>query len=503
MELAEKFSKIFQGMKNAYGTYAIQTRDGQKLVGKAQTIREKVTIDLWQKHLDGIQGVGIIPIDEENNCFFGAIDIDQYPIDHAKISSKIRELKLPLIPCRSKSGGVHAYIFINGGAPAGLVQSKLKQFAVELEYGDSEIFPKQTIVNTERGDLGSWINMPYFNASSSDRYGVFPDGTPMEIADFLEQIEALSVDRVSLSAYSIATTGACSDGPYCLQHILAKNVVSGNRNIVLYNVAIYLLKKESNPEDAKTKLIEYNETFFKPPLGLNEVELIFRSVSRRNYSYNCNKIPLSKHCNKEECSTRQHGIQLNQHSFSLSNLTKYDSDPPIWFVTIDGLNIRLELETEDLQNQLKFANKCLNAANVLPPKFKSDAWSEMVQNLLKNLVIVDAPKDTSLKGQFYELLEKFCTARVQAKTPEEVLLGKPWLNDNKHYFQLSALISYLDRNHFKDLKLNKISSTLKDMGGENKFFNIKGKGVNLWSIPEFTIQTEGYEILNLPSQETM
>jgi len=501
MELADKFFKVFQGMRQAYGTYSVQTRDGQKLVGKAQTIREEVTVELWQNHLEGKQGVGIIPIDEENNCYFGAIDIDQYPIDHAKIASRIRELNLPLIPCRSKSGGVHAYLFINGGAPAGLVQAKLKQFAVELEYGDSEIFPKQIIVNLDRGDLGSWINMPYFNAAKSDRYGVFPDGTPMDVEDFLEQVAALSQDRATLSAYTINVSGVCSDGPYCLQHLLAKNITSGNRNIVLHNVAMYLIKKDS--ASAKTKLIEINETFFKPPLAMNEVDLLFRSVSKRNYQYDCNKPPLSKHCNKEECANRPYGIQLNQHSFNLSNLTKYDSDPPIWFVTLDGLNIRLELETEDLQNQIRFANKCLNTANILPPKFKGDFWADMVQTLLKNLVVIEAPKDTSLKGQFFELLEKFCTARVQAKSPEEVLLGKPWVHDNRHFFQLSALISYLDRNHFKDLKLNKISSTLKDMGGENKFFNIKGKGVNLWSIPEFSMQTEGYEVFNLPSKETM
>ena len=49
-------------------------------------------------------------------------------------------------------------------------------------------------------------------------------------------------------------------------------------------------------------------------------------------------------------------------------LSKFESDPPIWFLDVeDG---RLELETEDLQNQQRFQRKCMNALNRMPPVLK-------------------------------------------------------------------------------------------------------------------------------------
>lgn len=75
-------------------------------------------------HLEGKKGVGSIPIDENNQCLFGALDIDEYDLDLVKLFKKIKQLKLPLTVCRSKSGGAHLYIFL-----------KEKVSATELRIG--------------------------------------------------------------------------------------------------------------------------------------------------------------------------------------------------------------------------------------------------------------------------------------------------------------------------------------------------------------------------------
>ena len=46
-------------------------------------------MELVQSHLDGGNGVGSIPINEDNKCKFGALDIDQYPLDHAALDKKL------------------------------------------------------------------------------------------------------------------------------------------------------------------------------------------------------------------------------------------------------------------------------------------------------------------------------------------------------------------------------------------------------------------------------
>ena len=52
-----------------------------------------LTLELINGHLEGGLGVGAIPINEENMCKFGALDIDTYPIDHVSLDKKLRKFK--------------------------------------------------------------------------------------------------------------------------------------------------------------------------------------------------------------------------------------------------------------------------------------------------------------------------------------------------------------------------------------------------------------------------
>ena len=77
--MENKFSSLFSGLERAHGTYEIKdSRADGKLTGKAITVRENVTIQKWKDHLDGVKGLGIIPINDESKVKFGAIDVDDY-----------------------------------------------------------------------------------------------------------------------------------------------------------------------------------------------------------------------------------------------------------------------------------------------------------------------------------------------------------------------------------------------------------------------------------------
>ena len=108
----EKFSRIFDGLKEAYGTFRIEKKQSNgKSAGKAAIIREPRTKATYKSHLKGEVSIGVVPINEDNVCIWGAIDIDQYPLDHAQIIRNILKHKLPLVVCRSKSGGAHLFLF--------------------------------------------------------------------------------------------------------------------------------------------------------------------------------------------------------------------------------------------------------------------------------------------------------------------------------------------------------------------------------------------------------
>ena len=96
---------------------------------------------MWQKHLDGKDSLGVIPINDDNKCKWGCIDIDSYAgFDHKKLINKIKQFNLPLIVCRSKSGGAHVFLFTKDYVSASLMQDKLNEIRSVLGYGGSEVF---------------------------------------------------------------------------------------------------------------------------------------------------------------------------------------------------------------------------------------------------------------------------------------------------------------------------------------------------------------------------
>jgi hypothetical protein len=184
--MKEKFKQIFEGLKIAYGQYQKGERgENGKQGGKAFIVRGNVTDDLWENHLKGEgPALGIIPITENNTCRWGCIDIDKYNFDHALLVSNIRKLKLPLIVCRSKSGGAHVFLFTKEFIPAFLMQGTLKKISKILGYEGCEIFPKQTEILVERGDTGNFLNLPYHNEMKGLRYAINDNGSGCTLEEF-------------------------------------------------------------------------------------------------------------------------------------------------------------------------------------------------------------------------------------------------------------------------------------------------------------------------------
>ncbi len=221
----EKLKQIFSGLTIAYGQYQPGDRgeNGTKQKGKAFIVRKTVTDDLWINHLAGEgPALGIIPITENNDCRWGCIDIDEYDLDHVSLIKSIRTLKLPVIVCRSKSGGAHVFLFTKENIPASLMQSKLKQMALVLGYEGSEIFPKQTEILVERGDTGNFLNLPYHNQMKGLRYAINDEGAGCTLEEFYKLYDVYSrtkkeVEEIKIEKEKIEE--AFPGGPPCLNKL--------------------------------------------------------------------------------------------------------------------------------------------------------------------------------------------------------------------------------------------------------------------------------------------
>ena len=86
--MIDKFKKIFEGLDRAHGVTKVteSISNGTKIKGKSFVKREPVTDELWLKHLQGIESLGVIPINDDNKCKWGCIDIDSYAgFDHKQL----------------------------------------------------------------------------------------------------------------------------------------------------------------------------------------------------------------------------------------------------------------------------------------------------------------------------------------------------------------------------------------------------------------------------------
>ena len=179
MDIIDRFAKVFRGLDRAYGAVDLTKKDASgKQQGIYKIVREPRTRAVFESHLKGDVSIGVVPINEENTCLWGAIDVDMYPLDHQEIVQRVRKLQFPLVVCRSKSGGGHLFLFLTEAVDAEKLQHKLKELASELGYAAStEIFPKQIKLLVERGDTGNFLNLPYFDSEGGLRYAVKEDGT--------------------------------------------------------------------------------------------------------------------------------------------------------------------------------------------------------------------------------------------------------------------------------------------------------------------------------------
>lgn len=493
---------LFRGLRRAYGMYKIEGKSAKgKVEGKAVTIQELLTEEHWAKHLAGEKGIGIVPITDRNTCAFAAIDIDVYNLDLKKLEANIRKLQLPLVVCRTKSGGAHLYLFLTEEVSAKIIRKYMTQWAIALGYPGVEIFPKQdTLAGPE--DVGNWINMPYFDAERTMRYAVH-NGLALQLDEFVAYAQSMVVSEEDLTFVEFAGTDELLKGaPPCLVTLALNGVPEGSRNNALYNFAV-LARQQRDGQDWQDLLGEFNNEYLNPPLPLSEVNALVKSLGKKDYFYKCKDAPINNVCNKELCRTCDYGIggSSQDPGVTIGELTKILTDPPVWIIQVDSA--RLELETDDLLMQRRFAKKCVEVINVLPTPLKASDWGVLVNGMLANVREIEAPPDSGTRGLFMYYLESFCTTRAPANKKDEILLGKPFHDMGRTYFRVADFMRYLEQQRFRDVRGNRIYSTMRDeiKDVQHHFTMLRGKGTNYWSVPSFDMQTEAHDVPKIPEEE--
>lgn len=405
----QRFTLLFRGKDNSYVKNDLpktKPEAGKKIKTNIITVSGEVNKQLLAHHLEGDYGIGICPVNAEGKCFYGVIDIDSYEAKIKRVLHFIKEYQLPLLPFRSKSGGLHVYLMLSKSVSAKTMRETLNQiiyyFSLDLLYGKAkvEVFPKQD----KAENFGSSVTLPYFNAEHPYTYLLDLDGRPLTFKEALDYIQKhlTSIDAVKEALEHLPY----GDAPPCLQRILISEEVGGEdtgRNNFLYSFAVYAKKKYGNGFEDYVK--EINEQF-ECPLEDAVVEQTCTSVREHEYVYKCHDIPCNSFCDKPACRKREFGLGKDKGHFTgidYGQLFRYKTAEPyyIWKLRLQGQEEWKDVIFKDegyLLDQRNFAKMCIRYLNSAPMIVSTNDWNAILNSVLPNVQDVEVKQESDTSG---------------------------------------------------------------------------------------------------------
>lgn len=490
LELTD-FQQLFTGNPNAYGVHKYsksKSNDGKEQ-GESYTKKKPVSEEHYANHLKGKQGLGIIPIMPDSKVLFAVIDVDTYTNDVLVIVEAIYKNGLPLVPFRSKSGGLHLYLFFETPLKASEAKRYLRALCLLLGLDTkTEIFPKQDKVKKDQ--IGNWINLPYFKEEKTSQYLIKSDNTGYTLSEAIEHIKDRRCNIQILN--DVIESLPLQDAPPCLQAI-ATNGETDYRNEYLFNMARYLKTKYG--DDFEFKIAEANNDLNRP-LAIDELaKTVIAAHKKKDYSYRCDQEPIVSLCNKSECRLRKYGIGgVEVSALSYEDFIQYDTDPPYYEWVINSKSLKFYSE-QDIIRQEKFRELCFRALHILPVKLKEINWTIIVNNALTNVIVkkIGDGEDISPGAMFKEHLIEFLERRAMAANKTQVLVNRVYKDDELQMYIFKAkqlLVFLIQQKQFRYYGQTEIQDRLRQMGGAPKRYYIDRKTgtTRVWTLPYTAIE---------------
>jgi hypothetical protein len=464
--------------------------------GNIQTVSEPVRPVDFGHHFLGKMGVGVCPITESDDCHWAVIDIDNHgeeedtpiaPIDKILMGSGIK-----MIPCRSKSGGVHVYAFFDQPIAANKVRQLLKFVAEKIGHGGAEIYPKQTKMNERQ--VGNSVNMPYYNLADTNRYA-FRDSKKLDVFEFISLANKFKMTDDDVKSVLLREH---DDAPPCVQAMIREGVSTGGRNEAAYHIGIYLRK--AYPTEVEARLREINSTVFAKPLGRQELSRTISSAKNEDYHYRCSVDPQNSLCQRDICLTRKHGIspseadQMDAYAAipEFTDLVKFTSDPVRWELKIDG-KLVTGISTTQLLEWRFMREVVADKLTRVVPMIKNGEWERILAKAMADVRVIDAPDDASISGIVRARLHDFA-ARADLMSPgtatedrSALLRGLPvvqvYQGERMVMFRSQDFVNYLKRTRSEELKGVGLWLAVRDVGVLNTKIKVKNNPINVWMYP--------------------
>ena len=488
--MEEKLFTLFEGDNTRYLKSSLTGEDDERGKKSAEyiTIHEPVTSAIWKQHLEGKLRVGLKP-EIDGQCKWGCIDVD--PNNYKDYSEKkyveiIKKYKLPFVPVKSKSGGLHIFVFFSDFAEVDKVVKKLGEINQQY-FLAQEIFP-----------CNKAVNMPYHNVNASMEFAFDDNNTPVMVGRFIElAMEKMLApqDFYGLKVKEYEAESQWSSYPPCVQKLIQEGWSGSNRNNFLFNVLVLESKKDSSlsVQQLEQIAIARNTQIFAKPLPTSEVIALAKSVSKGGYQFQCPP----KHpeyqpiCNKDLCKTRSLGIgeAVPEIIDQFENIKYIQDTKSIWY-EFDYKGQHISVTPEDMKDEKSFRVKLLRHRVywlTLPKPRKGPSPFEL---LMKG--IVDQAEESqehvyadTLEEERYSLLKDFFESHIEQDKFDKLKDGYVVLDSKSNvcYFKRLTLDKFIKKNATK--VFNTTADALRLLGCERKDYHEGEKNVWTVEMPEF------------------
>ena len=483
-QTVSEFMELFAGAKTEYGVHEYGTfNDGLKEEGgKNFTVREQLTFKEYEKHLNGVKGLGVVPIQrDENKSKFFVIDIDVYqPGREQQVLESIKNYDMPLNIFKSKSGGYHLYLFYKTFIPAKIAREHADKFIRLLAIDKLatngktaiEVFPKQSTLSKDQ--VGNWINLPYYDAvnciANKRQHMIDVTGNPLELKSALMHIRMKKL-YTTQDIEDYFNNLEFSDAPPCLQSMFYLNNLHEMRNNFLFSYGVYFKKKEEDSFDIA--MYQFNAAL-PEPLSDRELEnTVIKSIRKQGYGYKCKEMPCLDFCHKAECKKRTYGVcdggLISELTFG--TLRQIKMDPPYYEWEINGATIRFNNEN-DILKQDNFRMLCFRHIYYTPFKIKDAEWTKIVNGALAEIEIKDENSDGGMGdisegAMLKDYFSEFVIGRPFATEKEQITMGRTWHDTvrNNFIFKPGAFIDYiLTQKKLRNYSTQQLHAFLRDNG---------------------------------------
>ena len=468
------FIKCFTGLQRNFGFCNINNGYKDPSTGKIKFNAgdygwsgKPITEDDYRLHLHGKKSIGIQPCDDNGLACFGAIDIDPKvykDLDIKKYLDIIQEKQLPLIPIKSKSNGLHLYLFTKEFVKAKIIRDFLEQvlFLFKLPI-TTEIFPKQTKLGSDTNGNkvnGNFINLPYFN--KNERVALDPSGKEIPLDLFLKVVEINKADiekleNISNDLIRKELTGGAEefkDGPPCLE-ILSKNKMKDGRDRFLYNYMV--MAKKKYPDNWGKMVLKAGRNYFEfdQIWTDNYIEKKIKNWEKQEKGHTCHDDLLAPVCIKSECVKRKFGI-ISDKKINwplMTNLIKVDFKPdPEYYFTVereDGETVQVHAkDVNKIKDQQELRGLIMAQADFPPPPIKGMDFFEIQKALFSTIDTVQpAPGTTPM-----EILKKHLKDYIhstEATSHNSFKSGNVLKDDTYAYFVYDEFFNDLKDNEWK------------------------------------------------------